>query len=88
MGKTYRSSLSYLLANEYINTSIQKQEMLGYSVCLKNAPVISHVIWEAKRNNISLSDDRWILPNILKCVPPGILKYQKLIKVVSLIKSY
>lgn len=44
-----------LLANEYVNTSVQKGGVPGFLGCLKHTSVMSQVIKEAKTNTSTLS---------------------------------
>ncbi len=46
---------AYLLANELIDPSVQKEEVPGYSSCLEHRAVISQLINDAKSNNNTLS---------------------------------
>ncbi len=46
---------TYLLANEFIDPSVQKGGVPGYSGCLEHTAVISQLINEAKSNNNTLS---------------------------------
>ncbi len=46
---------AYLLANEFIDPSVQKGEVPGYSSCLEHTAVISQLINDAKSNNNTLS---------------------------------
>ena len=50
-----KSLTTYLLTNEFINPSIQKGGVPGYSGCLEHIAVISQLINEAKRHNNTLS---------------------------------
>lgn len=45
---------TYLLVNEFIDPSVQKGGVPGYSACLEHTAVISQLINEAKRNNNTL----------------------------------
>ena len=44
-----RRLTSYMTKNNYINTSIQKGGIPGFSGCLEHTSMISQLIWEAKR---------------------------------------
>lgn len=46
---------TYLLANDFIDPSVQKGGVPGYSGCLEHTAAISQLIKEAKRNNSTLS---------------------------------
>lgn len=46
---------TYLIANEFIDPSVQKGGVPGYSGCLEHTAAISQLIREAKRNNSTLA---------------------------------
>lgn len=46
---------TYLIANGFIDPSVQKGGAPGYSGCLEHTTAISQLIREAKRNNSTLS---------------------------------
>lgn len=46
---------SYLIANKYVDTSVQKGGVPGFSGCLEHTSAISQIIKEAKSNNSTLS---------------------------------
>lgn len=46
---------SYLLSNEYIDASVQKGGVPGYSGCLEHTSAISQIVQEARRGNNTLS---------------------------------
>lgn len=53
----------YLLANKYVDTSVQKRGVPGCLGCLKHTSIMSQVIKKAKTNNSTLSV---VWPNLAK----------------------
>ena len=64
---------SYMTQNKYINTSIQKGGIPGFSGCLEHTSMISQLIWEAKRKKGDLTAVWLDLSNAYGSVPHDLI---------------
>lgn len=84
---------SYLLANGYVDASVQKEGVPGHSGCLEHTSVISQVIKEAKRNKKTLSvvwlDLAKAYPNVPhQLIYKALEQYQVPSEVIKLVRSH
>ena len=82
---------AYLIANKYIDTSVQKGGIPGMSGCLEHTAVITQLIREAKKDKKSLSITWLDLERAYPSLPHNVILYsmgryhfpQELIEIVS-----
>ncbi len=80
---------TYLLANEFIDPSVQKGGVPGYSGCLEHTAVISQLINEAKSNNNTLSIVWLDLARAYSSVPHQLIRsYRVPSEVVELVMAH
>lgn len=84
---------SYLIANNYVDTSVQKGGVPGFSGCLEHTSILSELIHQARQNKKDLSVIWLDLANAYGSIPHQLINYalQKFkvpMKVQNIISNY
>lgn len=68
-----RQMTPYTTDNGYIDTSIQRGEIPGFSQCLEHTTILSHLVQEAKRNKGNLTVVWLDLANTYRSMPHNLI---------------
>lgn len=61
------------MKNKYVDTSVQKGSIPGFSGCLEHTGVLNQLIWEAKESKGNLQTVWLKLVNAYRSIPHGLI---------------